>query len=70
MAEVLLLRRAARTSVGIITSPTKTAQFNAMAKYNLRLGKSAGLEKLFRFYTLRRGAGQAFNSSSPRAPFH
>jgi hypothetical protein len=63
MMETPLLRRAVRTPQGLITSPTKAAQFNATRKYNLRLGKSAGLEKPFRFYTLRRGAGEAINST-------
>lgn len=62
LTDTPLLRRAVRTPTGWITSATKAAQFNTRNKYNLRLGKSAGLEKPFRFYTLRRGAGHAINS--------
>ena len=62
LMETPLLRRAVRTPGGIVTSPFKAAQFNSMSKYNLRLGRSAGLEKPFRFYTLCRGAGYAINS--------
>lgn len=68
-ADVPLLRRAIRTSSGVITSSIKAAQFATMSKYNLRLGKSAGLEKPFRFYTLRRGAGHAINSELHPYPY-
>ena len=56
MAEKPLLRRSVRTAGGVTTSPTKAAQFTTMNKYNIRLGRSAGLEQPFRFYTLRPGS--------------
>ena len=68
MADIPLLRRAMRTSAGITTSSTKAAQFNVMNQYNIRLGKSAGLEQPFRFYALRRGAAHALNSTLRWSP--
>jgi hypothetical protein len=50
-------------------SQIKAAQYNTLSKYNIRLGKSAGLESPFRWYTLRRGAGNAINSMNLQQDF-
>ena len=65
MAEKTLLRRCVlwRTNIKRHRDVShKAAQFTTMSKYNIRLGRLVGLEKPFRFYTLRRGAGHAINS--------
>lgn len=59
---VPLLRRTFRTSSeGARTSPTLAAQFSQMAKWNIRLGKSFGMQEDFQYRMLRRGAGNAIN---------
>jgi hypothetical protein len=61
MAHKPLFRGPARTTNGISTSDTRAATFNAMNKYTVRLGISAGLKERFTLYALRRGAGEAIN---------
>jgi len=58
-------RRAVRDSTGkIATSPTLAAQFNQMATWNRRLGKSFGMEEPLEFKILRRTAAAALDSES------
>lgn len=63
--ETPLFRRAVNINGFVTTSKTKPAQYATMNTWNLRLGRSYGLEHKFYFYFLRRGAGAAFNSSFP-----
>lgn len=60
--ETPLLRRAVNVNGVITTSRTRPAQYAVMNAWNLRLGRSYGLENKFHFYCLRWGAGAAFNS--------
>ncbi len=55
--EVPVLRRSVRDSTGkVYTSPTQAAQFNQMATWNRRLGRSLGMKDSFEFKMLRRAA--------------
>jgi hypothetical protein len=64
---VPLLRRTVRDAAGtIVTSPSLAAQFNQMAMWNRRLGRSFGMEECLEFKMLRRTAAAALNSKSRR----
>lgn len=60
--ETPLMRRAVNVNGVITTSRTKPAQYATYNTWNLRLGRSYGLQHKFYFYCLRRGSGAAFNS--------
>jgi hypothetical protein len=52
-----LLRRSVRDSSGkVYTSPKLASQYNQMAAWNRRLGRSFGMKETFEFKMLRRGA--------------
>jgi hypothetical protein len=61
MKEIPILRRAVRTTEGLVTSPTLALQYRQISSQNIKLGMDAGFENEFYFYTLRRGAGEALN---------
>ena len=54
-----VLRRSVRDSTGKIhTSPKLAAQYNQMATWNRRLGRSFGMKESFEFKILRRSAAE------------
>jgi hypothetical protein len=65
MRNIPILRRAVRTTEGLVTSPSLALQYRQISSQNIKLGMDAGFENEFYFYTLRRGAGEALNSMFP-----
>jgi hypothetical protein len=63
---VPVFRRSVRDSTGKVhTSPTLAAQYNQMATWNRRLGRSFGMKDNFEFKMLRRSAGEVLSGESP-----
>jgi Protein of unknown function (DUF3435) len=67
--KVPLLRRSVRDSTGkVYTSPELASQYNQIATWNRRLGRSFGMKKTFKFKMLRRGAAAALPGKSLPGP--
>jgi hypothetical protein len=67
--EVPLLRRSVRDSTGkVSTSPHLASQYNQMAMWNRRLGRSFGMKETFEFKMLRRGAAEVLQGKPPSGP--
>ena len=68
MRDIPIFRRAVKTKEGFVTSPTLALQYPQISAQNIKLGMDAGFENEFYFYTLRRGAGEALNSTLRHCP--
>jgi hypothetical protein len=64
-----LLRRSVRDTTGsVYTSPTLASQYNQMANWNRRLGRSFGMKEPFEFKMLRRAVAAVLPGKSPLTP--
>jgi hypothetical protein len=64
-----VLRRSVRDTMGsVYTSPTLASQYNQMANWNRRLGRSFGMKEPFEFKMLRRAVAAVLPGKSPLTP--
>jgi Protein of unknown function (DUF3435) len=64
-----VLRRSVRDTTGsVYTSPTLASQYNQMANWNRRLGRSFGMKEPFEFKMLRRAVAAVLPGKSPLTP--
>jgi hypothetical protein len=64
-----MLRRSVRDTTGsVYTSPTLASQYNQMANWNRRLGRSFDMKEPFEFKMLRRAVAAVLPGKSPLTP--